>query len=282
MKIVVTGGSGRIGRYVVAELVKRQHYVTNVDVNQRDIPGSKFARVNITSFEHVLTVLQGHDAVIHLGAWANWGMVSPSQTYGDNVLGTYNVFQACADVGIKRIVSASSNHVYGFGIGGSPPVYVALDEQHPFRPANCYGLSKMAGEQAADYFISNFGLEILSFRILGARFPHVLNDEIDKMAADPASGAQLLWSRIDMRDMAQVCRLAIEANYVEPGPYNVTGGRVVLEEKSMDLVERYFGNATEIRTSVPGFRSPLDIGKAQRVFGYEPQYLWSVKNRYPG
>jgi nucleoside-diphosphate-sugar epimerase len=280
MKIAVTGGSGRIGRYTISELIKHKHYVTNIDINQRDIPGSQFQRIDITDFQSIHHALLGHDAVIHLGAWAYWGIVSHSQTYGENVQGTYNVFQACADIGIKRIVFASSNHVYGFGKDGSPPVYVALDELHPYRPASCYGLSKMAGEQAADYFSKRYGLEILSFRILGARSPQVLNSEIEKMAADPASGTHLLWTRMDTRDIAQACRLAVETNSVENGHYNITGGRVVLEEKSMDLVERYFGAATKIKTVVDGYRSPFDISKAQRILGYEPRYLWSVKNRF--
>ena len=130
MNIIVTGGSGRIGRYVVAELVRHKHHVTSVDVKPLDIQGSRFVRADITDFDQIRQVLEGQEAVVHMGAWANWGMVSPSQTYGDNTQGTYNVFQACADLGVKRIVSASSNHVYGFGIGETPPVYVALDEKH--------------------------------------------------------------------------------------------------------------------------------------------------------
>ena len=124
-------------------------------------------------------------------------------------------------------------------------------------------------------------MEILSFRILGARVPEALDDEIEKLAADPAKGAQLLWTRTDMRDMAQACRLAVEVADVESGPYNVTGGCILLEEKTIDLVERHFGDATKIKTSIPDCQSPFDISKVKRILGYEPQYLWSVKQRYP-
>ena len=79
-------------------------------------------------------------------------------------IGRYVVRElSSADLGIKRVVAASSNQVYG--LAGAPPLYAPVDEAHPLRPVNCYALSKMAGEQAADYFCRNFNIEILSFRI---------------------------------------------------------------------------------------------------------------------
>ena len=92
----------------------------------------------------------GCQAVVHLGAWANAGIVPDTRTYGDNVTATFNLFQACADLGIRRIVAASSAQVYGFA--SAALCYVPADEDHLLRPLNCYALSKMAGEQAVEYF----------------------------------------------------------------------------------------------------------------------------------
>ncbi|OUC08499.1 hypothetical protein RY27_08600, partial [Litorilinea aerophila] len=171
MNILVTGGSGRIGRYVLRELAAAGHHVTNVDLAPAPEEPGTFLRVDLTDAGEVYQALARAkaEAVVHLGAWANAGMVPDARTYGDNVRGTYHVFQACADLGIRRIVAASSAQVYGFA--AAPPHYVPVDEEHPLRPVNSYALSKVVGEQVADYFVANFGLTILSFRFMGVRPP---------------------------------------------------------------------------------------------------------------
>ena len=280
MQILVTGASGRIGRYVVKELVSAGHSVTGVDKLASDGRMSRFLRVDLTDAGEVYQVLAGAEAeaVVHLGAWANAGVVPDTRTYGDNVQGTFNIFQACADLGIQRVVSASSAQVYGFA--KEPPVYVPVDEAHPLRPANCYALSKVVGEQAADYFVKRFGITILSFRLMGIRAPAQLEAEIDELAQDPSKGTSLLWTRTDARDAAIACRLAVEVESVSSGPYNITGVRVVLSEPTPTLVERYFGAETEIQDALPGHISPMSCAKAEAAFGYQPQFRWSVSQRH--
>ena len=280
MQILVTGASGRIGRYVVKELADAGHSVTGVDILPPEEEMSRFLRVDLTDAGEVYQALaaMGAEAVVHLGAWANAGIVPDTRTYGDNVQGTFNVFQACADLGIQRVVSASSSQVYGFA--KAPPVYVLVDEAHPLRPANCYALSKVVGEQAADYFVQRFGMTILSFRLMGIRTPAQLDAEIDELAQDPDKGTSLLWTRTDARDAAIACRLAVEAESVSSGPYNITGARVVLAEPTAMLVERYFGDETEVRDALPGHISPMSCAKAEAAFGYQPQFGWSVSERH--
>ena len=280
MRILVTGASGRIGRYVVRELVSSGHSVTGVDVLPSEERIYRFLRVDLTDAGEVYQALAGAqaEAVVHLGAWANAGVVPDTRTYGDNVQGTFNLFQACADLGIQRVVSASSSQVYGFA--KEPPVYVPVDEAHPLRPANCYALSKVVGEQTADYFVKRYGLTILSFRLMGIRTPAQLDAEIDDLAEDPSQGASLLWTRTDARDAATACRLAVEAESVSSGPYNITGAQVVLEEMTAALVARYFGDETEVRDALAGHVSPMSCAKAEAAFGYQPRYVWSVSQRY--
>jgi len=283
MKVLVTGGSGIIGRYVVRELVAAGHEVTNVGrsvlaASQKNL--CSYIRMNLTDAGAVYQALSmaEAEAVIHLGAWANAGIVSHSQTYADNVSGTYNLFQACADMGIKRIISASSAQVYG--LAKFPPRYVPMDEAHELRPVNCYALSKIAGEQAADYFINNYGMTILSFRFMGVRTPSQLGPEIEQLTKDPKSGTFLLWTRTDARDSAVACRLAMETPEVPSGIYNMTGAQVVLDEPSLNLVKRHFGDHTEIWGNLIGQISPMSCTKAEAAFGYRPRFLWSVSQRY--
>ena len=280
MQILVTGASGRIGRYVVKELVNAGHSVTGVDVLGSDGSSPRFLRVDLTDAGEVYQALAAveAEAVVHLGAWANAGLVPDTRTYGDNVQGTFNLFQACADLGIQRVVSASSSQVYGFA--KEAPVYVPVDEAHPLRPANCYALSKVVGEQAADYFVQRFGMTILSFRLMGIRTPTQLDAEIDDLAQDPSKGTSLLWTRTDARDAATACRLAVEVESVSSGAYNITGARVVLSEVTAALVECYFGDRTEVRDALPGHSSPMSCAKAEAALGYQPRFVWSVSERH--
>ncbi len=267
MHIAVTGAAGRIGRHIVCDLRTAGHSVQGMDV-----AAGAGLQVDLTDAGQVYAALAGADAVVHMGAWANAGMVVDPRTYGDNVTGTYNVFQACADLGIQRVISASSNQVYGFF--SAPPLYAPINEAHPTRPVNSYALSKLAGEQAAEYFTRTRGMEILSFRIMGARVPAELPGDIQQVRADVAAAAKLLWTRSDARDIALACRLAVEADEVESGIYNITGPRVVLDEETRALFARYCPS-TQLRDGLEGHAAPLSCDKARRAFGYEPRYAWS-------
>ena len=115
-------------------------------------------------------------------------MVTDPRTFGDNTTALFNVLQASADLGIKRVISASSNQLYGFA--GAPPVFVPVTEDHPARPINSYALSKLVGEQTAEYFNRTRGMEVLSFRIMGTRAPDELPEETAAMK-DDAAGTEL-------------------------------------------------------------------------------------------
>ncbi len=275
MKIVVTGSSGRIGWCVYHSLVKAGHQVLGVDV-QAPVPDVKRSlRVDLKMSGEIYQALAQFkaEAVVHMGAWANPGLVPDAETYRDNTTGTFNLFQACADLGIKRVVSASSAQVYG--LSKHNPDYVRMDESHPLQPLNCYAESKLAGESAAEYFSANYGLSIASFRFMGVRLPSQIGVDIARIKQDPAGGRWLLWTRTDARDAADACRLAVEVDELETGPYNITGSRVVLETDARELVKTYFGVDTEIRDGQDDTLCPLSCERARRVFGYDPKFVWT-------
>ena len=281
LNVLVTGSSGQIGRYVVRELVQAGHRVTGVDIAPPPGERASYMRVDLTDAGDVYQslVYSGAEAVVHLGAWSDAGLAPDHRVYGDNVRATYNVLQACADLGVRRVINASSAQVYGFAV--APPRYVPVDEDHPARPANCYALAKMANESAADYFVARYGMTILSFRFMGVRAPGRIAAEIEQMAADPAAGAWLLWTRTDARDAAVACRLALETESVPSGPYNITGAEIALPAAALDLVRTHLGAVTEIRSPLPGHASPMSCLRAQQAFGYAPRYIWRLGQSHP-
>jgi nucleoside-diphosphate-sugar epimerase len=280
MKVLVTGASGRIGRYVVRELVDSGHTVTGIDIAPGVVVGTPSLLVDLTDAGQVYQALaqSGAEAVVHMGAWADDGLVPSTRTYGDNVCGAFSVFQACADLGIQRVVSASSHQVYG--TAHKAPLYVPIDENHPLRPQAPYALSKVVGEQAASYFVTRYEMQILSFRLLGIRLPSAIDAEIQRNLQDPGSRKSLMWTRCDVRDAALACRLAIEADTVAPGPYNITGQLNLLNVDSAALVSQYFPT-TEIRDGLKGSLSPTSCAHAREAFGYRARFNWTVSQRYP-
>jgi nucleoside-diphosphate-sugar epimerase len=276
MNVLVTGSSGRIGHAAAVCLEAAGHRVLGIDIAAGEKTG---LLVDLTKAGEVFQAItrSGAEAVVHMGAWANPGVVPDTKTYGENAQGSFNLFQACAEMGVRRIVSASSAQVYGFA--GSPPEFVPVDEAHPCRPINCYALSKVVCEQAADYFVQNFGVTILSFRFMGVRSPIELNREVDELMAKPEKGGALLWTRTDVRDAARACQLAVEAHSPASGPYNITGARVLLDIEARDLVDR-FCPGTPRRGDLSGFESPMRCDRANREFGYVAQYVWSETHRH--
>ena len=110
MKILVTGGQGKVGRFVVQELVNSAHEVTVFD----RVPGPERGAVrylvgDIQDLGEVMEAMHGADAVIHLAAIHNPNIATATVTYQTNVVGTFNVHHAAFRLGIKRVVSASSN-----------------------------------------------------------------------------------------------------------------------------------------------------------------------------
>jgi nucleoside-diphosphate-sugar epimerase len=116
MKILVTGGVGKVGQWVVRKLLDDPaHEVTVLD----RVPGPERGAVkylvgDVQDLGQVMEAMAGSEAVIHLAAIHNPNIATASVTYQTNVVGTFNVHHAAFRLGIKRVVSASSNAIVGW------------------------------------------------------------------------------------------------------------------------------------------------------------------------
>src|SRR5690606_10736903 len=117
MRIVVTGGSGRVGKFIVSELAGAGHEVTSLDLAPAPerIAGVRYMQGNVAQAQDVYGTLAyaRPDAVVHMAAWSDPGIVPDARTYSDNVAGHFNVLDACHALGVKRAILASSAQVYG-------------------------------------------------------------------------------------------------------------------------------------------------------------------------
>ncbi len=164
MNVLVTGGAGYIGKVVVEQLLSEGHRVRVVDsLRASAVPGrgelqapagAESLPVDITDFGGVRGAVEGQDAVVHLAAIPYPGGAPSPQLFDINCRGTYNVFEAAAQAGIRRVVCASSINALGFNFGVRPfPIqYLPLDEDHPTFTTDPYSFSKQVVEEIARYY----------------------------------------------------------------------------------------------------------------------------------
>ena len=177
--ILVIGGSGFIGAYVVEELLK---YPVN-----KVVIYDNFARGKMDNIKHLLEdervsifpyggdvrevdilnkAMEGMDYVFHLAAmWLLHCKDFPRTAFDVNITGTFNVLEACVKNNIKKLIYSSSASVYG------DAVQVPMTEEHPFNNKNFYGSSKIAGEAMCTAFNDRYGLKVIGLRYMNVYGP---------------------------------------------------------------------------------------------------------------
>ncbi len=219
-RILVTGGSGKLGRAVLRDLVAHGYDVLNLDQHALPEPICPSVRIDLTNFGEVASAILGgvderggpFDAVVHLAAIPAPGLAANARTFANNVPTTYNVFEACRLAGIKNVVFASSETVLGLPFDNPPP-YAPVDEEYFPRPESAYSLGKLLDETMA----AQFCRWDPSLRMVGLRFSNVMYPEdykaFPRFDADPRARKWNLWGYIDARDGAQAVRRAIQADF---------------------------------------------------------------------
>lgn len=274
MKVVVTGGSGRLGRFVTRELA-RGHDVTVFDRIPPADRNVRFVEGDITNIQDCRKCFDGHDAVIHLAAIPDPMNDPPETVFRVNAMGTFNVYQAACDLGMRKVVYASTNSVYGFHFrkkGEVPlPAYLPIDEDHPQVPADTYGLSKKVGEEIAQSFARQYGLPTVAIRICWVWFPE--NRSIYVASAEDPGGGMGYWSWVDCRDAATAFRLALEAEGLRTfESFLVSSSDNSTLIDSRELMRTYFTDELEFRRGIDGRDALFDIARAKAFLGYSPQH----------
>ncbi|SDQ53126.1 NAD(P)-dependent oxidoreductase [Quadrisphaera sp. DSM 44207] len=282
MKIVVTGGSGKLGRAVVRDLVEHGHDVLDVDLAPPAEPVGRFLRADLTDPGQALEVLLGVDehhrgpgavdAVVHLAAIPAPGLLPDATTFATNTLSTYNVFAAARAAGVSNVVWASSETVLGLPFDVPPP-YAPVDEECAPRPETSYSLSKDLGEEMARQFCRWEP----DLKIIGLRFSNVMEPHeyaaFPGFDADPSTRKWNLWGYIDARDGAQAVRRALELDAPGADVFIIAAADTVMGRSSAELLAEVFPGVPLTR-QVGEHETLLSIEKARRVLGYEPEHSW--------
>lgn len=285
--IIVTGGSGKVGRACVKDLMEHGYKVCSIDMvrpaglsNPPKPTDVVFSRVDITDFGQVMGAFSGInervvekvDGVVHLGAIASPGEANDHVEFQVNTISTYNVFEAARRLGIRNIVWASSETVYGIPYPKGP-AYVPVDEEIEL-PQWSYSLSKLIGEKLAE----QYARWDTRTKIVGLRFSNVQEaqdyENFPSYDKDPRARHFNLWTYIDARDAAQAVRLALESKLKGAHVFGIANSNSVMSTRSNDeLLDAVFPKTRRKRPLKP-FESLISIEKARTVLGYKPKYDW--------
>jgi nucleoside-diphosphate-sugar epimerase len=269
--IVVTGASGKAGKAVVGELAAHGYAVTATDVAPAPTGlGVPFLRADLTDYGQAVEVLHGADGVVHLANIPAPGIHTPAVTINANMAMNSNVFLAAAQLGLQRVVWASSETTLGLPF--DPPRYAPVDEEHYPFPTSTYALSKVLSETMATHVSEWSGIPFV-----GLRFSNIFRpDEYARVPGywdDPQGRKWNAWGYIDARDVAAACRNALEADVTGAHAVIIAAADTIMNRPSRELMAEVFPD-TEIRRDLGEFETLLAIDRARELIGFEPAHSW--------
>jgi nucleoside-diphosphate-sugar epimerase len=304
MRVLVTGGNGMLGGYILRELMNAGHSVTIYARHDARVEGANSVIGDVMDLDSLKRAMAGHEAVIHLAGFTGPGRAEPEKLVCTNVMGTVNVLESAREKGLMKVVFASSGAATGFSFQRHQivPRYLPVDEDHPAEPEDEYGLSKVLAEITCKRYSVAFGIRTICLRVnhawyvdregasvaVGRGWAKGLSVEelwarryrkclLDADGEWPMPGPppprNLLWAVGDARDVAQAFRLAVENRELLHEVFAINGNDTCSLIPTAELIARYFP-LVPLRAALDGFAALVSCEKAARLLGYKPRYSW--------
>ena len=292
MRILLTGGAGAIGAYVLQDLSTQGISTTVLDVRKplapfADVP---FVQCDLNDLEDTLTAIRGYDVVIHLAAIPHPYDDPPDRVVGVNTVSTFNVLEAVRQNGIPRIVYGCSESASGFGIHNVEftPLYLPIDEAHPSWPHESYSLSKWFGERMVENYARAYAIQGISLRYCWVwleRNREAVSQIVQASARGESGPKPWYGCYIAPHDVAQACRRAAlfdipSEQRVPFEAFYLCAGTTFHPIPTLEALSRHYSPLPEIRDpsyfeSAP-FAPTFDTRKAQRLLGFKPTHSWQT------
>ena len=275
MRISVTGAWGKAGREVVRDLLEHGYEVAATDLagpagGDGDL-GTDLVLADLTDYGQAVEVMDGCDAVVHLGNIPSPGRATPAVTLNRNTAANQNVFLAAAQLGLSRVVWASSETTLGLPFD-IPPRYAPVDEAHFPVPTSTYALSKVLGEETARHVAEWSGIPFVGLRLSNIHRPQDYA-AVPGYWADAKARRWNLWGYVDVRDVAAACRLGIEGTTTGSQNVIVAAADTIMNRPSRDLMAEVFPQVA-ITKELGEFETLLAIDAARELLGYAPAHSW--------
>ena len=291
MRVVVTGGSGRLGQFVVRDLFTHAHQVCALDLTKpRECPAPTYV-ADLSDIGSLFEHFKNADAVVHLARqrfpytesgfnastqrWEFPDVAGDAARFNANLAMTNNVLAAAQAAEMKKAVCGSSLAVYGFYYPTTQlvPDYLPVDEAHPLRPQDPYGLTKLVGEKLCAALSQKSAMQVASLRFSGIYAEEHRTLLIERSKSPLSRGTGALWSYIDARDAARACRLALEADFSGHQAFNICAPDTIMATPTADLAEKYLPQVRIARQGLGDRWSGYDTGKAESVLHFRAKLL---------
>ncbi|CAH0225767.1 3 beta-hydroxysteroid dehydrogenase/Delta 5--_4-isomerase [Microbacterium sp. Bi98] len=294
MRIIITGGSGRLGRTLVTGLADAGHEIVSIDREPSaalDRDGITQASLDLTDADATASALaaMSADALIHLAAIAVPFSAPEDVIIRTNAALAQSVLGGAVRAGIHRVVAASSPTVVGYGAPrGWTPERLPLDETSPTEPWNAYALSKLLIEQTVDMLRRQAGDDVrfASFRPCYVIAPeewagaltqqgHTVLDRLD----DPALSAPALFNYVDARDVAAFTDTLLAAlDHIPNGERFFVGADDALARRPLsELLPEFHPGTEHAAAALTGTSPAFSSDKAARLLGWRPSRTWRAE-----
>ncbi|GAA3719113.1 NAD(P)-dependent oxidoreductase [Microlunatus aurantiacus] len=278
MRVVVTGGTGRAGQWVVRNLAEAGHEVVDFDLADRpdlQLPG-EFCRVDLTDAGKVYDALFQFrpEGICHLAANPAPGGQAQIDVFDNNVLSAHNILQAAGDLGVARVVYASSEMATGLLTDGTVPDRIPFDESERRPSPNAYALSKYLSEVIAD----SLAVRYPDTAWVGLRINNVIPpDTYGRFEAewdDPSLSKGNFWSYIDARDVGTAYRAALEGTSTGHEVCLIAAADTRAKRGLRELMAEHYDGYDRFADDYTDPRSAFDCTKMSTLFGWTPSHSW--------
>ena len=288
-RIVFTGGSGKAGKHAVPWLKARGYEILNVDLKPLDCPGVNTLVADLTDSGQAFNALSMHygfegydrgkvpsapDAVVHFAAIPRVLIEPDNRTYEVNVISTYNVIEAAAKLGVRKVIIASSETTYGvcFAEGDKDFHHFPLEEDYDIDPMDSYGLSKLINEKTARAFAMRYGIDIYALRIGNVIEPHEY-PMFEGFLKNPMSRKRNAWAYIDARDLAQIVHLCIGKVGLGFQVFNAVNDTITATEPTAAFLKKHVPQIP-VKREMGEWEAPLSNRKIREVLGFKEEHNW--------
>ncbi|MGQ9541746.1 MAG: NAD-dependent epimerase/dehydratase family protein [Armatimonadota bacterium] len=281
MRLLVTGSNGFIGQELVKRLLEAGYALRTFDRTASASKEWEHLAGDLRDAFTVRRVVQGADAVVHLGAMSSDRRNAAEEVLSVNVQGTWNVLQACAEAGVGRVVYFSSINALGCVGGHRPPEYLPLDDFHPRHPMTPYQLSKHLAEEVCRSYTERYGIITICLRpvfVVNTEQPFPWWRRVPaEMRAD--WGKDELWAYVDLQDVCDAVLQSLTVEGVQHAGFLLSAPDTSLEVPTAELVQKYWshlpwrGDLAEYVAENP-YRTLIDTSHATQVLGWRARRSW--------
>jgi UDP-glucose 4-epimerase len=288
--VLLTGSEGKIGRHLQWALREAGYEVRGLDLRPPPASAGDHHTADLLDRSALDAAVQGVSAVVH-AAGIPWDVGDPATLMAVNVIGTFNLLQACADAGVERMVALSSINAQGSVGGWRPPDYLPIDDDHPHHPMTPYQLSKHLMEEVCRSFSERHGISTICLRPVFVSHP--ASPHVGRFGTDASTHEwrNEFWAYVDVRDVCSAVVQALRAPVVRHDCFLLAAGDTSSAETTRALVEREHPDVPwttvdrDVYLAEDPHRSLVDCHHAREVLGWEARYSWrdpSAASTEPG